>query len=110
MDWKDILSSIDTSGMDPGTSDPIATQDTDSAVGAQTLTLVYERKGRKGKPATIIVGFDWPDDRIAQLLTHLQTRLGVGGSARGGEILLQGDCRERVARLLREMGHKVKGV
>ena len=110
MDWKDALSAIDTSDMDPGTAVPVASPEENPVGESQTLTLVYERKGRKGRPVTIIVGFDWPDDRIAGLLTRLQTRMGVGGSVRGGEMLLQGDCRARVASLLREMGHKVKGI
>lgn len=53
------------------------TPDTPSApaeLPRQTLTIVYERKGRKGKPATIVTGFDWPDPDVAQLLSKLQSR------------------------------------
>lgn len=111
MDWKDTLSALaDELPRDPEEPQQETTEGPEPAPAdkPQKLSLVYERKGRKGKPATIIVGFDWPDDRIAALLSQLQKRLGIGGSSRGGEILLQGDCRDRVAPLLRSLGHQVK--
>lgn len=76
----------------------------------QTLVVSMERKGRGGKTATIISGFTWPDNRIAELASTLKSRLGTGGAARGGEILIQGDRRADVASLLRKQGHVVKGV
>ncbi len=95
--------------------DDNATPDADAPQAAgdnerQTLVLSMERKGRGGKTATIISGFTWPDDRIAALASTLKSRLGTGGAARGGEILIQGDRRDDVARLLRQQGHLVKGV
>lgn len=111
MDWKDTLSALaDELPRDPEEPQQETTDEPEPAPAdkPQKLSLVYERKGRKGKPATIIVGFDWSDDRIAALLSQLQKRLGIGGSSRGGEILLQGDCRDRVAPLLRSLGHQVK--
>lgn len=101
-----MLSSIDD--LPPGDDNIEVSSEKESDKKSQTLTLIYEKKGRKGKPATIIIGFDMPDKEISALLSYLQSRLGVGGSSRGGEILLQGDCRERVAVLLREKGYKVK--
>ena len=76
----------------------------------QQLTVSMERKGRGGKTATIISGFTLPDSEVAAIASDLKTRLGTGGSARGAEILVQGDRRADVARLLRDMGHKVKGI
>lgn len=76
----------------------------------QTLVVAMERKGRGGKTATIISGFTWPDERIAQLASKMKSRMGTGGAARSGEILIQGDRREDVARFLRQLGHTVKGV
>ncbi len=73
------------------------------------LQIVMERKGRAGKTATIVAGFpdNMPDDDISALAARLKHKLGTGGSARGGEILIQGDRREDVARLLRDEGYMV---
>ena len=74
------------------------------------LIVSMERKGRGGKTATIISGFTMDDSEVAEIASRLKSRLGTGGSARGGEILIQGDRREDVAAWLRGQGYKVKGV
>ncbi len=76
---------------------------------ARQLRVSIERKGRAGKTATIIEGFT-PDDDIAAIASTLKSRLGTGGSARGCEILIQGDRRADIAAFLRSLGHKVKGI
>lgn len=73
------------------------------------LLITYERKGRGGKQATIISGFECDDERLRDIASTLKQRLATGGSARGGEILVQGDRRADAAALLRSMGFKVKG-
>ncbi len=76
------------------------------------IQIFFEKKGRAGKPATIIDGFpsDGSEDKICnELAGTLKKRLGRGGSARGGEILIQGDCRESLRKILRELGYEVKG-
>lgn len=73
-----------------------------------TLHVIVDRKGRKGKVATIIEGFTISDDEVAELAASLKRSLGVGGSSRGGEILIQGDCAARVRELLIKAGYKVK--
>lgn len=75
---------------------------------ADTLRVILDKKGRKGKVATIIEGFTIPDDEVAEISSELKRKIGTGGSARGGEILLQGDWREKASSLLREKGFKVK--
>lgn len=78
-----------------------------------TVTLHVERstKGRAGKVATIIYGFnDKTDDDlalIAKTASDLRRHLGTGGSHRGAEILIQGDRRQDVASRLRILGFKV---
>lgn len=78
-----------------------------SQQGGERLHIVLEKKGRKGKQATIITGFKASDDAVAQVAQQLKRYCGVGGSSRGGEILLQGDWREKAQALLRDMGFKV---
>ncbi|MDE7396347.1 MAG: translation initiation factor [Muribaculum sp.] len=74
------------------------------------LDISYERKGRGGKPATIISGFtdDNTDEDIAELASTLRRSLATGGSSRGGEILLQGDRRKQALDLLNSMGIKAR--
>lgn len=75
----------------------------------QTLHVLLERKGRGGKVATIVEGFTLDDDEVARVASEIKKKLGVGGSSRGGEILIQGDRVKQVAQLLRSMSFTVKG-
>jgi translation initiation factor 1 len=72
------------------------------------LDIIFERKGRGGKTATIISGFAVSDDQVSDIAARLKRKLGAGGSARGGEILIQGDRRNDVLRLLTDMGLKAR--
>lgn len=74
----------------------------------EVIHVVVEKKGRKGKTATIAEGFNCEDGELERIASELKRKLGVGGSARGGEILIQGECRERLEELLRGMGYRVK--
>lgn len=71
--------------------------------------LFYERKGRGGKEATIIQTENLTDDEIASLASDLKKRLGVGGSFRDDEILLQGDRRAQLRAILPTLGFQPKG-
>lgn len=109
MDWKDALSAL-REGLPEGEPQKEEAGEEDSCItaGKEKLHIVMERKGRKGKTATIIEGFLCDDATLQETAKTLKQKIGTGGSARGGEILLQGDWRERAAELLREMGHIVK--
>ena len=76
---------------------------------ADKLAVAIERKGRGGKTATIISGFTMSDDEIASLAREMKSRLGTGGSSRGGEILIQGERRREVIDYLRAKGFKING-
>lgn len=71
------------------------------------LVVSMEKKGRGGKTATIVSGFTLPAEVVSEVAATLKSKLGTGGSARGGEILIQGDRREDVKRLLKLMGYKI---
>lgn len=100
---------------DASAEDVVSTENQASASGASalmnvTLTLFYERKGRSGKDATIIVAPDHYDRKaLLELASQLKRTLGTGGSVRGTEILLQGDRREKLRKFLSDKGFKVKG-
>lgn len=72
------------------------------------LDILLDKKGRKGKAATIICGFTASDSEIADIAAKLKQRLGTGGSSRGGEILIQGDKRNEVLNALNAMGMKAR--
>lgn len=114
-DWKDALGSLLNSGdlpegdesVDSSISEEVR-ENTAPKKGLETLHIVMERKGRAGKTATIVEGFTCTDERLKEVAAMLKKSLGVGGSARGGEILIQGDHRERVKKELLGMGYRVK--
>ena len=106
--WLDSLQSLrDTMADAPAPAVDVSDGD-DSAEERQTarLDIILERKGRAGKTATIITGFTISDDAVADIAARLRRQLGTGGSARGGEILIQGDRSADVARVLTAMGLK----
>ncbi len=76
--------------------------------GKEMLKVVLDKKGRKGKQATIVTGFKCDDDALKQLAAVLKKQCGVGGSARGGEILIQGDFRQKVLDILQKQGFRAK--
>lgn len=72
--------------------------------------LRVELDKRKGKTATLVTGHTGTDEQVVELGSRLRRQLAVGGSVRDGEILLQGDVRQRVAQLLMQWGYKVKRI
>ncbi len=75
----------------------------------QILHVQKSVKGRGGKTATIVLGFQGNADDLDALCKTLKTKLGVGGAAKDGEILIQGDFLARTAEVLRGLGYRVKG-
>lgn len=76
--------------------------------GRQDLRVWLDRKQRAGKQVTIVKGFVGSDDDLKELARMLKSKCGVGGTAKDGEIMIQGDFRDRVADILLKDGYKVK--
>ncbi len=78
--------------------------------GKQLLKVQRDRKQRGGKVATLVSGFVGTENDLFNLGKILKQRCGVGGAVKHGEILIQGDCKEKVMRILEKEGYRVKGV
>jgi translation initiation factor 1 len=71
----------------------------------QALRVSADKRNRKGKIVTLISGFIGPGQELEALARFLKLKCGVGGSAKDGEIVLQGDFRDKVVELLRQEGY-----
>lgn len=108
-DWRDTLKGFLDSNPDLPAGSTAAPEAPEAPAALPRIDIILDRKGRKGKAATIAAEFDTDDDDALQALASaLKQKLGCGGSARGGEILIQGDRREDVARELRARGYKTR--
>ncbi len=74
----------------------------------QQLKVWLEKNARGGKTVSIVRGYVGSEDELEKLAKLLKTKCGVGGSVKNGEILIQGDHREKILKILAEMGHQVK--
>jgi translation initiation factor 1 len=107
-DWKKRLGIVYSTDPDyqfdpgevnePGTLPP----------GEQKLYVRLDRKNRKGKRVTLVEGFVGNAEALKTLGKELKNKCGVGGSVKEGEIILQGDFRDKIVILLKEKGYQVK--
>lgn len=78
------------------------------APAQQDLRVWLDRKQRKGKVVTLVRGFVGNHDDLEQLAKLLKTKCGTGGTAKDGEIIIQGDVRSKVLEILSKEGFKAK--
>lgn len=80
------------------------------APNEQQLKLHRETKGRGGKAVVIVRGFIGNEEDLNDLGKKLKGHCGTGGSVKDGEIIIQGDQREKVSQFLNSKGFKVKNI
>lgn len=108
-DWQSSLQAFLDSNPDIPEGEDIAETQPEKTSGQNSrLDIILERKGRAGKSATIVSGFTIPDEEVAMIASRMKSQLGTGGSARGGEILIQGDRRKDVLDFLVSSGYKAR--
>jgi translation initiation factor 1 len=107
-DWKDRLGVVFSTNPDF----KYTTAETEEAdtlpPSRQRLIVGIDRRNRGGKQVTLISGFVGKADDLRELGRTLKTRLGVGGSAKDGEITIQGDFRDKVVSILQGLGYNAK--
>ncbi len=107
-DWKDRLGVVYSTNQDFQYENDIPEEEETLAPQQQDLRVMLDKKNRKGKAVTLVTGFVGADDDLKQLAKLLKSKCGVGGSSKGGEILIQGDFRDQVMQLLQKEGYKAK--
>jgi translation initiation factor 1 len=108
-DWKTRLGTVYSTNPD------FVYQQGDVAAAAATLppaqqhlVVGIDRRKRAGKQVTLVTGFVGSHSDLQQLAQLLKTKCGVGGSAKDGVILVQGDFRDRITALLTAAGYSAK--
>lgn len=109
-DWKKrdgiVFSTADSFDYNFGEEEP---QDT-PAPSQQKLRVLLDKKSRAGKQVTLIEGFVGTEEDLKELGKLLKNKCGVGGSTKDGEILIQGDHRDKVLQVLTLAGYGAKKV
>jgi len=109
-DWKDRLGMVYSTNPDFQFKTSSGEESETLPPSQQTLYVQLDRKQRKGKSVTLITGFVGKEDDLRELAKLLKTKCGVGGSAKDGEILVQGDFCNKIIELLKASGYKVKKI
>lgn len=107
-DWQKSLEALRDTLPEGDATPEVDKEDTSKPSPQPRLDIILDKKGRKGKEATIVTGFTLSDAEVADVASSLKRRLGTGGSSRGGEILIQGDKRTQVLEALTSLGFKAR--
>ncbi len=107
-DWKKRLGIVFSTNPDFQYEDTAEPEETTLPPSAQKLVVTIDRRNRGGKQVTLVSGFVGTEEDLKALGKELKVKCGVGGSAKEGEITIQGDFRDKVVTLLTSMGYKAK--
>ena len=104
-DWKKRLDIVYSTNPDYHYNEEEQEEDQTQPKEKQLLRISLDKRNRKGKAVTLITGFAGSNEDLQELGKLLKTKCGVGGSAKEGEILIQGDHREKVLAILQKEGY-----
>lgn len=107
-DWKSRLGMVYSTNPDFQYELQEVREEETLAPKDQRLVVAIDKKGRGGKQVTIVNGFVGKEDDLADLGKMLKTKCGVGGSVKDGQILVQGDQRDKIVTILTGLGYKAK--
>jgi translation initiation factor 1 len=107
-DWKDRLGVVYSTNSDFKFQQEENESTETLPPSKQNLRVMLDRKQRKGKSVTLITGFVGKGEDMDALAKLLKTKCGVGGTAKNGEILIQGDFVQKVLEILHLNGYKAK--
>jgi translation initiation factor 1 len=107
-DWKSRLGVVYSTNPDFAYETADAPEEATLPPERQRLIVGIDRRNRGGKQVTLVTGFVGREEDLKELGRTLKLRCGVGGTAKDGEITIQGDFRDRVTALLKELGYNAK--
>ena len=107
-DWKSRLGVVYSTNPDFKYTQEAESEEQTLEPGKQRLIVRIDRRQRAGKQVTLVEGFVGTAADLAALAKTLKTKCGVGGTAKDGEITIQGDLRDKVTALLVSMGYNAK--
>lgn len=108
-DWKSRLGVVFSTNPDFNYTQEDETESVQTLPPAQQKLIVsIDRRNRGGKQVTLIKGFVGSEEDLAALGKTLKNKCATGGSAKDGEIVIQGDMRDRVVTILTSLGYKAK--
>ncbi|MGL4228913.1 MAG: translation initiation factor [Tannerellaceae bacterium] len=104
-DWRDRLNVVYSTNpdfqYDNGDDEELET----IAKEKQPLKIQLDKRNRGGKAVTLVTGFVGTEEDLVELGRWLKVKCGVGGSAKDGEMIVQGDLRQKVLELLKKEGY-----
>lgn len=104
-DWKDRLNVVYSTNPDFKYELDDEEEQTTLQPSQQRLRVQLDRKNRGGKVVTLVTGFIGTEDDLKELGKFLKSKCGVGGSSKDGEIIVQGDFKQKVLELLKKEGY-----
>lgn len=107
-DWKSRLGMVYSTNPDFKYEEEEIYEEETLLPEKQKLVVALEKKGRGGKQVTVVDGFIGKEEDLEALGKTLKTKCGVGGSVKDGQILIQGDQREKITNILASLGYKAK--
>jgi len=107
-DWKDRLGMVYSTNPDFKFEGNKSEDSKTISPEKQNLKVSIDHKQRKGKTVTLVQNFIGNQEDLSELGKFLKMKCGTGGSTKEGEIILQGDFCEKVIKILRESGYKVR--